>query len=138
MGLLIDTSVFIRIERSGEGLETLLDSVGDLPVFLAAISASELLHGVHRANTAVRRGRRERFVESIFSQVPILPFDMEIARVHSRLWADLSARGQMIGAHDLLIAATGVTHEHSVVTNNVREFGRVEDLDVVAWPRLDE
>ncbi|MCP3958791.1 MAG: type II toxin-antitoxin system VapC family toxin [bacterium] len=135
MGLLIDTSVFIRIERSGEGLETLLESVGDQPVFLATITASELLHGVHRANTAVRRGRRERFVESIFSQVPILSFDMEIARVHSRLWADLSARGQMIGAHDLLIAATGVTREHSVVTNNVREFGRVEGLDVVGWPQ---
>ena len=135
MGLLIDTSVFIQIERSGEGLETLLESVGDESVFLAAISASELLHGVHRANTAVRRDRRERFVESIFALMPILPFDIEVARVHSRLWADLSARGQMIGAHDLLIAATGVTHEHAVVTGNAREFGRVQDLDLVVWPQ---
>ncbi len=137
MGLLIDTSVFIQIERSGEGLETLLESVGNESVFLAAISASELLHGVHRANAAVRRDRRERFVESIFALAPILPFDMEVARVHSRLWADLSARGQMIGAHDLLIAATGVTHEHTVMTGNAREFGRVPGLEVEVWPQPD-
>ncbi len=133
MGLLIDTSVFIQIERSGEGPDTLLDSIGEEPVFLAAISASELLHGVHRANTAVRRERRQRFVESVFALGSILPFDMEVARVHSRLWADLSAQGQMIGAHDLLIAATGVSHDHAVVTGNAREFSRVQDLDVVVW-----
>lgn len=135
MGLLIDTSVFVQIERSGADPEVLLESVAEESVFLAAISASELLHGVHRANTAVRRDRRERFVESIFALVPILPFDMEIARVHSLLWADLSARGQMIGAHDLLITATAVALEHAVVTGNVRDFGRVEDLDLVVWPQ---
>ena len=137
MGLLIDTSVFIRIEREREAPEILLDSIGEREVFLAAISASELLHGVHRADSAVRRGRREGFVESIFALVPVLAFDMEVARVHSRLWADLSARGQMIGAHDLLIAATAVAHEHSVMTGNVREFGRLQDLDLVVWPELE-
>ena len=136
MGLLIDTSVFIQIERAREGPDTLLDSIGEQDVYLATISASELLHGVHRADSAVRRGRREGFVESVLSLVPILAFDMEIARVHARLWADLSARGQMIGAHDLLIAATAVAHEHSVVTGYVREFGRVPDLDVIVWPQL--
>ncbi len=137
MGLIIDTGVFIQIERSGVGPATLLDSVGDQPIFLAAISASELLHGVHRANTAIRRGRRGRFVESIFDQVPILPFDLEVARIHSRIWADLASRGQMIGAHDLLIAATALFHQHTVVTSNAREFDRVEGLDMIVWPQSD-
>ena len=134
MGLLIDTSVFIQLERSGGSPTALLDSVGDQPVYLAAISASELLHGVHRANSAVRRNRRERFVEAILDLVPALPFDLEIAKVHSRLWADLASRGEMIGAHDLLIAATALFHQHTVATSNAREFGRVEGLDLVVWP----
>lgn len=133
MGFLIDTSVFIQIERAGTGSKTLLDSVGDEPIFLAAITASELLHGVHRANTATRRGRRSRFVESIFDLVPILPFDVEVARIHSRIWADLASRGQMIGAHDLLIAATALAHHHSVITSNFREFDRVDGLKTVLW-----
>lgn len=135
MGLLIDTSVFIQIERAGTGSKTLLDSVGDEPIFLAAITASELLHGVHRANTATRRGRRSRFVESIFDLVPILPFDVEVARIHSRIWADLASRGQMIGAHDLLIAATALFHHHSVITGNVREFDRVDGLKTILWSK---
>ncbi|MEM7353259.1 MAG: type II toxin-antitoxin system VapC family toxin [Acidobacteriota bacterium] len=135
MGLLIDTSVFIQIERSGEQPDALLQSVGEEPVFLAAITASELLHGVHRANSAVRRERRERFVEAILQEVPILPFDLEIARVHSRIWADLASCGQMIGAHDLLIAATALAREHQVVTSNAREFGRVEGIDLRVWPQ---
>ncbi len=137
MGLVVDTSVFIHIERSQERPESLLESVGDEPVFIAAITASELLHGVHRAKSAVRRGRRSRFVESILDLVPVLAFDLEIARAHSRIWADLASRGEMIGAHDLLIAATALTHEHAVVTGNTREFGRVEGLELKTWPHQD-
>lgn len=133
MGLLIDSSVLIEIERSGAAPVTLLESVGDQAAFLAAITASELLHGVHRADTALRRGRRERFVEAVFDALAVLSFDLETARIHSRVWADLARRGEMIGAHDLLIAATALKHGLAVVTGNVREFGRVEDLDVVLW-----
>ena len=68
---------------------------------LSAITASELLHGVHRADGAVRRGRREAFVETILTYLPVLPFTLDIARVHARLWADLQAQGEMIGSHDL-------------------------------------
>src|SRR5947209_3955249 len=59
---LIDTSIFIAVERSGGALSDLLKELGaDEPVALSAITASELLHGVHRADSAVRRGRREEF-----------------------------------------------------------------------------
>lgn len=135
MGLVVDTSVFIQFERSKERPSKLLESVGDAQVFMAAITASELLHGVHRANSAVRRGRRSRFVESILDLVPTLPFDLEIARIHSRIWADLASRGEMIGAHDLLIAATALAHEHKVVTGSAREFGRVEGLTLAVLPQ---
>lgn len=133
MGLLIDTSVLIAIERSGETPKTVLSTVGDEPAYLAAISASELLHGVHRAQSERRRERRARFVESLFSLLAVLPFDLEAARTHAQLWADLNQQGQRIGAHDLLIAATALTHELRIVTANEREFRRVEGLGVVAW-----
>jgi predicted nucleic acid-binding protein len=92
------------------------------------MTASELLHGVERASSATRRARRETFVERILDLVPVLPFDLEVARVHARIWADLSRHGSMIGAHDLAIAATAVRHELAVLTRNVEEFSRVEGL----------
>jgi hypothetical protein len=52
---------------------------------------------------------------------------------HARIWADLRARGEMIGAHDLLIAATALAHQLTIATRNERHFRRVEALPVVCW-----
>ncbi len=95
---------------------------------LAAITASELLHGVCRADTPARALRREAYVEAILSVVPVLPFDLRVARIHARLWAEL--RSQPIGAHDLQIASTALAHSSAVLTANVREFLRVPGLSV--------
>ena len=102
MAVLIDSSVFIAAERRGLRPADLVLFVPDEPVALAAVSASELLFGVERANTPERRLRRERFVEALFAAIPIFSFGLAEARVHGRLWAPLAASGQIIGAHDLL------------------------------------
>lgn len=133
MALLIDSSVFIAVERSGQVLESLLERLGDEPVAMSAMTASELLHGVHRADGAVRRGRRERFVERLLLTIPVLPFTLEVARTHSRLWADLQKRGEVIGAHDLVIAATALTHDMTMLTGDQRHFSRIETLKVSLW-----
>lgn len=133
MAFLIDSSIFVAIERSGEAPAAVLERFGDQEVALAAITASELLHGVHRADGAVRRGRRERFVETVLTAVPVLPFTLEVARIHSRLWSDLQRRGELIGAHDLLIAATALTHGMAVATLNRRHFEKIPDLELALW-----
>jgi predicted nucleic acid-binding protein len=103
-------------------------------VHLSAISASELLHGVHRARSAAQRARRERFVETVLAEIPLLPADLDVARAHARLWSELAARGETIGERDLWIAATALVHDLTLLTANRREFGRVEGLDLAVWP----
>jgi tRNA(fMet)-specific endonuclease VapC len=132
MAFLIDSSVLIDIERQASGLSSLVERLGDESVGMAAITASELLHGVHRADSALRRARRERFVEAVLSAVAVYPFDLDVARVHARVWADLAAAGCRIGAHDLIIAATALTHELALATGNADEFRRVEGLQLIA------
>jgi tRNA(fMet)-specific endonuclease VapC len=133
---LIDSSVIIGMERRGRTLHDLAVLVPDEPIALASITASELLVGVHRANTPERRLQRERFVEAVLARIPIVPVDLVVARVHARLWADLAVAGQLIGPHDLLIAACAVAHGYAVLTENVREFQRIPGLVVrqPAWP----
>ena len=130
MGLLIDTSVLIDFERAGDELADAFEALGNEELSLASISASELLHGVHRANSEQRRARRQSFVEGVFSFLPILPFDLDVARVHARISADLSRQGTIIGSHDLIIAATAFCHHLTVVTGNEREFRRIEGIDL--------
>ena len=130
MAVLIDTSVFVAVERRGGTSAEVLTLLGDEAVALPAISVSELLFGVERANTAERRARREQFVDGLLALLPVLPFGVVEARVHAAIWAQLTANGQMIGAHDLLIAATALAHDHAVLMANVREFIRVPGLAV--------
>lgn len=135
MGQLIDTSMFIGIERRGmTPRDVALVEAAEETAALPAITASEPLIGVHRADSEDRRVRREVFVEGVLEAFQIMPFDLRVARVHARLWAGLLSRGQMIGESDLLIAATALAHSCAVLTENVRDFGRVPEL-VVRQPR---
>ena len=127
MGILIDSSVLVAYERRGRGLEALREQ----EAAISAITASEMLHGVHRARTEAQRRPRAEFVELLLAALPILPLDLQVARVHAQIWANLAGRGQKIGAHDLLIAATAMAHRHSLATLNRDEFSRIEGLSLV-------
>lgn len=131
MGLILDTSILIADERGKFDMAGFLGLFPAPQILIAAITASELLHGVERADDPARRARRQRHVELVLANLFILPFDLVLARCHARIWADLEMRGQMIGAHDLQIAAAGLALGHEVATLNVSEFQRLSGLRVV-------
>ncbi|WP_316573586.1 PIN domain-containing protein [Nocardia canadensis] len=78
------------------------------------------------------RSRREAFVEMATAAFPPQPFDMLAARIRAGVWADLARRGQEIGAHDVLVAATAMSIGWQVATANVRHFERIPGLEVRA------
>lgn len=131
MGFLIDSDVLIEAERGRLSLTDLAHKFSDELFALSAITASELLHGVHRAAEGDRREKRAQFVEYVLGLFPILSFDLETARAHAQLWAALQSAGQTIGAHDLIIAATARAAGYGVITTNGAEFQRVPGLTVV-------
>ena len=133
MGVVVDSSVFIAAERGKLDLERVLRDHGDEPIVIAAITASELLHGVHRAIEPSQRQRREAFVERLLADLPLVPFDLVVARVHARLAAELAARGSPVGAHDLQIAATALAMGYGVATRDERSFPRIPGLNVLRW-----
>jgi len=133
MGLLIDSSVLMAAERGTLDLNEKLKKELDNPIALAAISASELLHGVHRATSVNQRARRQAFVEQLLSALPVIPFDLVAARLHAELWARLAAKGIQVGAHDLLIAATAIAAGYSVATRDERSFPRIPGLTTAIW-----
>ena len=113
MGLLVDSGVFILCERRARPLDlSLWDDYQ--PFRISAITVSELLLGVYRADSPTRRTNRRRTVEKVISTIPSRAFDEKAARIHAELQAKLFHRGTPIGAHNLLIAATAMAHGDAV------------------------
>jgi tRNA(fMet)-specific endonuclease VapC len=133
MGALIDSSILIAAERGTLDLAAVERDYSEVEFALSVITASELLHGVHRADTEARRTRREAWVETILSRFPIISFDMLCARAHARLCSQLVSQGLCVGAHDLLIAATAIARGMELVTRDERSFARIPGLSIVRW-----
>ena len=131
MGLILDTDVLIRGEKQAVEVDfRRWAEHGD--AYISAITCSELLIGVHRANTSARRARRSAYVEALLARLPTLAFDATVARTHAQLLAALP-RNVTLGAHDLIIGATGLAHGFAVLTANVADFGRMPGVVVVPF-----
>jgi tRNA(fMet)-specific endonuclease VapC len=129
VALLIDTDLLVDLER-GEAAAQSESFPRDEDRAISVITVSELLHGVHRARGAAR-ARRRAFVEHVLAGMEAIPITEPVARVHAEIWSDLVERGQLIGAHDLWIAATALAHGLGVVTRDTAHFERVQGLRVV-------
>ena len=131
MGLVIDTDVWVLAEKSAGTLD-LARWARYGGAYMSAITASELLVGVERANTAQRRARRGAFVENLLAVIPVLEFSMPVVRTHARIVAALP-KSVTAGAHDALIAATAVHHGYALLTRNVADFKIFAGLSVEAF-----
>ena len=130
MGVILDTSVLIEAERQEFNIDKLTEDRNEEIFGLSVISVSELLHGVHRADSTKRRLKRSAFVEKIIELFPIYSFDMSVARIYAEVWSDLSKNGIQIGAHDLILGSTALSMGFSVATFNIRHFERIEGLKI--------
>lgn len=92
----------------------------------------ELRYGLLRLPPA-RAKPRLKALALLLETMQTLPFDRDCADQAARIRAALEAAGTPIGPHDILIAATTLSHRATLVTRNVREFARVPALDVVNW-----
>lgn len=117
--LILDSTVLINAERSGRQVNRLIADEDD--VAIAAVTAAELLVGVELA-TDSRRSARAAFVRSVLDTVPIEDYDVQVAHAHAALLAHVRRSGRSRGAHDLIIAATAVARDRTVVSSDASGF----------------
>ena len=84
----------------------------------------------YKADSQARKLSRQAFVERAIDFFPVVPFDTPVARIYARLWASLAAQGILVGTHDLIIAATALSLDFTIITANMRDFGKIEGLRV--------
>ena len=97
-----------------------------------AIVEYELRYGLLRLPQEAATPRLAALAQ-LLQPMQRLAFDSECAAQAARIRAELEARGTPIGPHDILIAATALRHQSTLVTRNVREFSRVPGLQWINW-----
>lgn len=132
MILMLDTNIISDLMKHPQGKAAgRSSSAEDDELVTSIIVEAEILFGIEK-DGSLRRARKWQELAAI---VPVLPFEAPAQVAYARLRADLERQGGMIGANDLLIAAHALTLGAVLVTDNVREFGRVSGLRVENWLR---
>ncbi len=131
MKYMLDTNICVYlIKKKPENvLIKLHSSMGD-GVAISAITLAELMHGVEASAYPEKNALA---LHQFLSIVDILPFEDEAAAEYGKICAALRRQGTPIGPMDMLIAAHAKARGLIIVTNNVREFQRVDGLELENW-----
>lgn len=130
MVIMLDADVMIRGEKGTFDLAAWVGSRAKDQFEIAAITIAELWHGVERASGS-HKTTRQNYLQTIVVALPVIPYTEQTAYEHARLWAELETAGKMIGAYDLIVAATALQRGSHVATFNKRHFAHIKGLSVI-------
>ncbi len=132
MGVILDTSIWIEVERGRISPGDVASVTGDEPVYLVPPVIAELEYGVYRAATPAQRNRRASAVARIKSK-PCIGIDKETGVMFGRLAADLDSAGRPSShrIQDVWIAAIAIQHNLKVLTQNKRDFADIPGIQLL-------
>jgi tRNA(fMet)-specific endonuclease VapC len=132
MRYLLDTNIVSDLVRNPQGKVTdRIRKVGEAQVCTSIIVAAELRYGAERKASP----RLSSQLEAVLGALEVLPLETPTDIAYGKLRASLERAGTAIGANDLLIAAQGLALGYTVVTDNDKEFTRVQNLLCENWLR---
>ena len=126
-----DTCIFL-MRGASKKLEAMVQSVPLQQQVMSAVTFAELSYGV-QASAAAKRKQNQITLDSLALHLAVLDWPQTAAKNYAEIRADLKKRGAQLGAADLMIAAHALAIDAIVVTNNVKDYGRVKGLEVENW-----
>jgi len=131
MKYLLDTNIIAYIinKRPPEVISKFLSLSKD-EIFVSSIVVAELWYGVAKSH---KKEQNKTALEDFLAPLNIVDFDFTAAKFYGLIRADLEAKGLIIGSNDILIAAHALSLGLTLVTNNTKEFARVNGLKLENW-----
>lgn len=117
--ILLDTTFLVDVERGRSVPDEVIDDDDD--VAIAAITIAELSVGIGLASGRSRAGR-QAFVDDVLATLTVIPYDESVALQHASLLVAVRRAGRPRGAHDLIIAATALAADRTVITADRAAF----------------
>jgi tRNA(fMet)-specific endonuclease VapC len=130
MCYLLDTNILSDLIRNPQGrVAQRISEVGEARVCTSIIVSAELRYGATKKGSP----RLTSHLEAVLGALEILPFEAPADMIYGEIRTRLEKVGQPIGGNDLLIAAQALAFGYTLVTNNEREFARINNLPVENW-----
>jgi tRNA(fMet)-specific endonuclease VapC len=129
MRYLIDTDWIASWLNGRQEAHDLLSAFAEDELAISLITYGEIYDGIYFGPNP---GRNEAIFQRLLQLVDVLDLNRDILEEFARIRGRLRASGQVIGDFDILIAATALHHDMTLVTRNRRHFERVPDLSLYA------
>ena len=127
---MLDTNTCIFIIKKNENVLSRLKKIYFKEICISSITLSELEYGVAKS---INYEKNKKALEDFIYNFSILSFDSDAAYEYGKIRADLEKTGSSIGSMDMLIAAHAKSQKLILVTNNTKEFIRVDGLKIEDW-----
>jgi len=131
MRYLLDTNVCIKILKGkSQGILNKITKIDKSGIVIPSVVQFELYYGAYKS---VNKEAKLKILKEFLSSFQIINFDSKSAEICGKIRAELEQKGTPIGPYDLIIAATALSKKLVLVTNNTKEFSRVENLLLENW-----
>ena len=135
MNYLLDTNICIYIikkspEKVIKKLEAIIEAEGKNEIYLSSITVSELYYGVEKSTQV---DKNLEALKGFLTPFQVVDFDLRSAERFGQVRSNLEKKGTVIGPYDLQIASVALAHDFILVSNNTKEFERVESLQLKNW-----
>jgi tRNA(fMet)-specific endonuclease VapC len=132
MRFLLDTNIVSNLIRDPQGrIADRIRRVGEANICTSIVVAAQLRYAA--AKKASRQLTAQ--VETVLSAIDTLPFDAPADEIYGSIRTQVELGGTALGGNDLIIAAQALTLDLTLVTDNEKEFSRIDGLRVRNWLR---
>lgn len=128
---MLDTDICIFITRKSE--PSLLERIESVPLEQQCISVVTLAGLLYGVQVSSKKKANQEAVDLFAQHIEVLEWTPDAAKHYAEIRADLKKKGQQLGSNNLLIAAHARSIGAVIVTNNVKDFGRVKGLKLENW-----
>ncbi len=126
---ILDSDTIIYLFKNNLQIVEALAATKD-PVVTTSINQAELFFGAYRSS---RQKDNLKRLEAFFSDIKVLVFDTSASKIFGEYKANLSTKGTIIADCDLMIACIALAHNGTVVTNNIKHFAKIPNLQYINW-----
>ncbi|MEY4506893.1 MAG: hypothetical protein RL297_1471 [Pseudomonadota bacterium] len=127
---LLDTNIIIYAQRGNANVLKRMQEVGRDDIVLSSVVVAELAFGVEKSQ---HKDRNRTALHNLLSSFQVQDWDASAAWVYAAQYHRLRTAGTPIGIHDLQIGCHALALDAVCVTNNTREFERIEGLKLENW-----